>query len=262
MDINKVIGKNLLSLRKSKKITQLELAEKLNYSDKTISKWETGESLPSIEILYNLSTFYGVTLDDLTKEDFAVEKTQEKPKKVKDKMFPTHLMITLLALSVVWLVATILFVTFKLTYGEYFPMIFIWAVPVSCILLIVFNSIWGKPYILFGILTVLIWSFLVCLHLQIRPYLTNIWIIYLLGIPLQVAVILWAAMLKKPRKPKKEKQEKEPKLKPAKESKKAKVQENKIEKAEEPKVNEIAEETQEQRKPKKDDDDDLKTTLY
>lgn len=261
MDINRVIGKNLLLLRKSKKITQLELAEQLNYSDKTISKWETGESLPSIEILYNLSSFYGVTLDDLTKEDFSAQKTAEQPKKVKDKMFPTHLMITLLALSVVWLVATVLFVSLKLSFGEYFPMVFLWAVPVSCILLIVFNSIWGKPYILFAILTVMIWSTLVCLHLQLI-FLTNIWIIYLLGIPLQVAVILWAAMLKKPRKPKKEKQEKQPKLKPAKPEKKLKENKIKTEQTEEIKFSEKVEENEAPPKPKKDDDDDLKTTLY
>lgn len=64
-DINKIIGKNLLKLRKSAKLTQMELAEKFNYSDKSISKWENGESLPSVEILHELSTFYGTTLNDL-----------------------------------------------------------------------------------------------------------------------------------------------------------------------------------------------------
>ena len=62
-DINLIIGKNLLELRKQAKLTQMELAEKFNYSDKSISKWEAGDSMPSIEILNNLAKFYNVTLD-------------------------------------------------------------------------------------------------------------------------------------------------------------------------------------------------------
>ena len=118
-------------------------------------------------------------------------------------MFPTKLIITLLAVSAVWLLATVLFVTFKIVYSHNYPLLFLWAVPISCIVLIIFNSIWGKYYYLFAILSVLIWSTLACIHLQLIQY--NIWIIYILGIPLQVAIILWAALIKKPRNSKKKK---------------------------------------------------------
>lgn len=82
-------------------------------------------------------------------------------------------------------------------------MFFLWAIPISCVVLLIFNSIWGRSYLLFWILSVLIWSTLMCIHLQLIQY--NIWIIYILGIPLQVAVILWAALLKKPRSNKRKK---------------------------------------------------------
>ncbi len=200
-DINKIIGKNLLILRKNAKLTQMELAERFNYSDKTISKWESGESLPSIEILYELAKFYNTTLDALTVENDIIATTEKN--KQKDKMFPTKLIITLLAVSAVWLLATVLFVTFKIVYSHNYPLLFLWAVPISCIVLIIFNSIWGKYYYLFAILSVLIWSTLACIHLQLIQY--NIWIIYILGIPLQVAIILWAALIKKPRNSKKKK---------------------------------------------------------
>ena len=200
-DINKIIGKNLLILRKNAKLTQMELADRFNYSDKTISKWESGESLPNIEILYELAQFYGTTLDALTQENDIVESTNNS--KQKDKMFPTKLIITLLAVSAIWLLATVLFVTFKIVYAKNFPLLFLWAVPISCIVLIIFNSIWGKYYYLFAILSVLIWSTLACVHLQLIQY--NIWIIYILGIPLQVAIILWAALIKKTRNSKKKK---------------------------------------------------------
>ena len=62
-NLNLTIGKKLLYLRKKNKLTQAELAEKLNYSDKAISKWEKGESLPPVEVFYNISKFYGVSLD-------------------------------------------------------------------------------------------------------------------------------------------------------------------------------------------------------
>lgn len=214
-DINKIIGKNLLALRKDKKLTQVELAEMFNYSDKSISKWETGESLPSIEVLYELSKFYGTSLDSLTREDFQIEKPETK--KARDKLLPAHLVITLLATSVVWLLATILFVSVKLTYSINYSIIFLWALPISCIVLLIFNAIWGKNYLMFVILSLLNWSLLTSIHLQVligMPH--NIWPIYLLGIPLQIAIILWAILLQKPRtkqREKKPKKEKQPKTK-------------------------------------------------
>ena len=205
-NINKIIGKNLMTLRKDKKLTQVELAEIFNYSDKSISKWETGESLPSIEVLYELAKFYGTTLDSLTREDFEIKKMEEK--KVQDKLLPAHLVITLLATSVVWLLATILFVCVKLTYSINYGIIFLWALPISCVVLLVFNSIWGRTYLTFAILTLLNWSILTSIHVQVLITINNnIWPIYLLGIPLQIAIILWNILVQKPRtkKPKKEK---------------------------------------------------------
>ncbi len=197
-NINKIIGKNLLLLRKEKKLTQVELAETFNYSDKTISKWETGESLPSIEVLYNLAKFYGTTLDSLTSEDFQTKRENEK--KNKDKLLPVHLVITLLATLVVWLVATIAFVCVKLTHSINYGLIFLWALPISCVVLIVFNAIWGRNYLMIAILTLLIWSTLTSIHVQVLTTINqNCWPIYLLGIPLQVAVILWGALLQKPK---------------------------------------------------------------
>lgn len=205
-DINKIIGKNLMTLRKDKKLTQVELAEIFNYSDKSISKWETGESLPSVEVLYQLAKYYGTSLDSLTREDFKIEKMEEK--KVRDKLLPAHLVITLLATSVVWLLATIAFVSVKLTYSINYGMIFLWALPISCVVLLVFNAIWGRTYLTFAILTLLNWSILTSIHVQVLITLgENIWPIYLLGIPLQIAIILWNILVQKPRtrKPKKEK---------------------------------------------------------
>lgn len=202
-DINIIIGKNLLKLRKTAKLTQMELAEKFNYSDKSISKWENGESLPSIEVLYELAKFYNTSLDALVNdniEPLLENKTKEnKEKQHKPKAFPTKLVVTLLAVVAVWLTATLTFVCLMLINNIIYPIIFLWAIPVSCIVLIVFNSIWGRYRYLFIILSVLLWTGLAGLQIQLLLVGINIWPVYFIGIPLQVAIILWGALVKKPK---------------------------------------------------------------
>ncbi len=210
-DFNAIVGKNLLKLRKDKKLTQMEVAEKFNYSDKSISKWEKGESMPSVEVLCELANFYGVSLDDLTKEDLTESlttsnispKKNKKEKKVKTKtprMFSTHLMITLLSVGAVWFLATILFVVLKLCLNVNYYMSFMWAGVLSAVVLIIFNGIWGRMRYLFPILTVLLWLMLASLQIQIYlPTKINIWPVYFLGIPLQVLIVLWGALIKKPK---------------------------------------------------------------
>lgn len=215
-DFNTIIGKNLLKLRKNKKLTQLEVAEKFNYSDKSISKWEKGESLPSIEVLCELAEFYGVSLDDLTNENKNLTEIDfKKPKKQKKerppRMFSTHLMIALLSVGAVWLCATILFVLLKIFANINYFMCFMWAGVLSLIVFIVFNSIWGKMRYLFPILSVFLWLLLVSLHVQIYIHTRfNIWPIYFLGIPLQILIILWGIMIKKPKGYYKKEKNKEP----------------------------------------------------
>ncbi len=205
-DFNAIVGKNLLTLRKNMKLTQMEVAERFNYSDKSISKWEKGESLPSVDVLCELANFYGVTLDDLTKkiteipQPVELKKTKKQKKERTPRAFSTHLMITLISVGAVWLCATILFVLLKLFAETNYYMSFMWAGVASLIVLIIFNSIWGRMRYLFPILTVLLWLFLACLQIQIYlPTHINIWPIYVLGIPLQVLIVLWGIMIKKPK---------------------------------------------------------------
>ena len=61
-----IIGKNIMRLRKMANMTQSDLAEQLNYSDKSVSKWEQGNGIPDVRILVRLSELFGVTLDELS----------------------------------------------------------------------------------------------------------------------------------------------------------------------------------------------------
>ena len=189
-NLNFVIGKNLQILRKKNKLTQAELGEKLNYSDKAVSKWEKGESLPPIEVFYELSRLYEVSLDNIVSEE------KIKPVLIETKdMRKRYLHITLLSILAVWLVALVLFVFFHIFTGKYYPMCFAWAVPVSLIVGIVFDAIWNKCKILFALISGLVWSVLLCTAVQLLHF--NIWEILLIGIPLQIGVIIWSRMVKK-----------------------------------------------------------------
>lgn len=202
MELNEIISKNLIELRKKNKLTQLELAEKLDFSNKSISKWESGEAIPSIEILMKLSKLYGVSLDyfvsEVHQEDVSTPILKEEPKQKKHISRYTYnrITISLLCISVVWIVATYMFVFApNLITPAYLP--FLWAVPISFGLAIVFNSIWGKTSHSFVYASITVWTFLASMFLTLP---TRFWQIFLLGVPLQIVLILLANLILKTRK--------------------------------------------------------------
>ncbi len=189
-NLNIIIGKKLLYLRKKNKLTQAELAEKLNYSDKAVSKWEKGESLPPVEVFYNISKLYGVSLDYIIGD----ETVDPQPIKSSDKK-RIYLNITHLALVTVWFVALLLFVLFDIITHTSQWMVFAWAMPTSFVVAIVFDCIWHKRKALFWLVSLFIWSLLLCFALQFMTF--NIWKILLIGIPVQIAVFICSRMVKK-----------------------------------------------------------------
>lgn len=186
-ELKNIIASNIATLRKQNKLTQAELAEKLNYSDKAVSKWERGESVPDIEVLKSIADMFDVSVDYLLTEN-----AQEFGGKfVKSKMNrPNQLTITLLAVCLVWLVATIVYVYCQIILEYNFWNIFCWAVPASCLILGIFNRMWGKRIYNVCIDTIFTWSLLACIYLQFLSY--NLWLIFFVGIPLQIVIILWS----------------------------------------------------------------------
>lgn len=191
-DIKVIIGKNLAELRKRKKYTQLDLANILQYSDKAISKWEKGDSLPDIEVLYNICNLYGVTLDYLTHEG----NYKDKKEYIKNngKYTKNKKLITCLSMIAVWFISVITFSTL-LIYSNigYWP-IFTWSLPVTFIVWLVFNCLWGKKPLRFVIISCLTWTLITAIFIQFLYYSQNIWPIFLIGIPAQVAIIFWSGL--------------------------------------------------------------------
>lgn len=182
-NIKKALSKNLIELRKAKGLTQLEFANILNYSDKSISKWENGDTVPDIEVLKRIADFYEVTVDYLITENpgevhIKAQKTEKRNK----------IIITGLATMLIWLIATILYSQLKIWLDIDYWLVYIWSIPASLIVLLVFNSIWGKKIFTFIIASCLSWSILIGIYLQFIA--SNIWIIFIIGVPIQIAIIL------------------------------------------------------------------------
>lgn len=198
-DYKGIFAKNLTELRIENKLTQLELAEKLNYTDKAVSKWERGESLPDVTVIIGISELFGVTLDYLFKEEHtSAERFYGKRKMGKY----SHGIITALSVLAVWFVAVFSFVIIELLGGVIIPswLIFIYALPVSGIVWLVLNSIWFNNKRNYMIISLLMWSGLLSLHLSFLPFDQNIWRIYLVGIPAQIIIVLWSVIKKRPKK--------------------------------------------------------------
>lgn len=185
-------AKNLQTLRKQSGITQLELAEKLQYSDKAISKWERGESVPDVSVLKHISDTFGVSVDYLIEaEHTAIIEERAETKRIKQK---NRAIITAISVAVVWLVAITVYVTASMaTDGAAHPwLVFVYAVPVSAIVWLVFNSIWFNRRRNFFIISLLIWAILTAIYLSIGDASSKTWQLFLLGIPGQIIVIFWS----------------------------------------------------------------------
>lgn len=184
-DMKQTIANNITELRKALHLTQAELADKMGYTDKAISKWERAESIPDIVTLKELADLCGVSLD------YLVEREHPEDRAALSKQARSNrLIISLLAAAAVWLIATILFVYLKIFGVDDVWKVFAGAVPITMIVLLVFNSIWGKTKLNYVIISVLVWSSLAFAYFMLMQY--NLFLIFLIGIPIQVMVILWS----------------------------------------------------------------------
>ena len=194
-DIKNVIAKNIAELRQAHSMTQIELAEKLNYSDKAISKWERGESLPDVTVLVTIASLFGVTLDYLVQEEHKepVRKSEGAPKPKYNRR-----LIAAISSILVWFIALLAFVVLAIFCpslgGSWLA--FIYGLPVSLIVLLVFNSIWFNRRMNYLIISVLVWSVLVAVHVSVLVAGHNVWLIYLLGIPGQLVIFMWSQLKK------------------------------------------------------------------
>lgn len=191
--INRRIAQNLIRYRKAANLTQAELAQKINYSDKSVSKWESGNGVPDIYIFLKLADLYGVTVNDLVGEN-----TSGKPEK-RGSVW-RNVLIMLLSSGIVWLVATVAFVLFNLVFpGGPWWAAFLYAVPANAVVITVLAAVWKYKLTNFWAVTVLIWSVLACAYVTAQLVIartgsgddSRLWLLFLVGVPLQALEVLW-----------------------------------------------------------------------
>lgn len=196
-DVKTVVAKNITELRLLNNMTQMELAEKLNYSDKTISKWERAESSPDISVLVEIADLFGVSLDYLVRAENIEEKVKEN-KQTQTKY--NRRVISYISESIALIIAVLAFIITSLIIGKmtFQWLYFVYALPVVLIIKLVFNSIWFNPRHNYAIISALIWSILLTIHTTFLYFKIDVAIIYLLGIASQIVVIMWS-FIKKPK---------------------------------------------------------------
>ena len=192
-ELKREIGSNIVACRKRLGLTQAGLADKMNYSDKAVSKWERGESMPDVLTLMQLADILGVTVDYLLsgKDDRVLASN------ANDKPRANKLVIAMLVSVLVWFVALLAFVAFTYVPVPKSWIAFIYAIPVNAIVLLSLLSAWGiyrwNPLLI----SLIVWGTLLSFYISMLLFINvNLWMVFLLGIPGQIAILLWFRIYK------------------------------------------------------------------
>ena len=193
------IGANIAMQRKRVGLTQAGLAEKLNYSDKAISKWERGESMPDVLTLMQLAQLFDISVGDLLEDPNQLPGNPGKLEKAMTQVSEKALkrkanknVILGLSTTLVWFVALLVFVVISSFDLPNSWVSFFYAVPVNAIVLLSLRSAWRDFRWNRGLISVIVWGFLVSIYVSLLVFLRfNMWRIFLLGIPGEIAIMLW-----------------------------------------------------------------------
>ena len=200
------IVENIAAYRKRAGLTQAGLAEKLNYSDKAVSKWERGESIPDVLTLMQLAEQFDISVGDLLSDPNelpgnpgGLEKamTQVSEKALKRKANKN--VILGLSSTLVWFVALLVFVilsSFRVL-EPYSWLAFLYAVPANAIVLLSLRSAWHDFRWNQGLITLIVWGSVLSVYVTVLVvFHYKFWKIFLLGIPGQIAIFLGFRMFR------------------------------------------------------------------
>ena len=178
------VAANLIRLRTAAGLTQSELGDKLNYSDKSVSKWERGDAAPDVFVMKQIADIYGVTVDYLLQPH---EENEGMPAPAGEDADYSTAIITTVSILGIWTVALLIFVVLWLT-GSIVWQIFVYAIPISLITLLVLHSIWRGGRWNQYIIAALVLSVILTVYLSLLP--SNPWQLFLLAIPAELVVFL------------------------------------------------------------------------
>ena len=177
-DVKFIVSQNLIRLRKESGLTQAEVAKLINYSDKAISRWETGEVVPDLETIYALSEVFGTPVSAITEAH-----TEEELARESGRTLSRRILSQLFLVCEIWFIVCAVYVYFNLTRNMNLWLLFIWGVPATALALWFYNRREQSGVLLFILATVFVWTFITCVYLHLLA--ANPWYLYFIGLPLQ-----------------------------------------------------------------------------
>jgi transcriptional regulator with XRE-family HTH domain len=196
-ELKPIIAANIAGLRKKHGLTQQDLANKLNYTDKAISKWERGESVPDVIVLKQIADMFDVTVDYLLCREHEEPLPEEPADALAQQNHRTRGFVTGMSVLLVWLAALILFIVFDTAAVNVLSQWFVFAcaVPASFILWLIMNTIWFNRRRNYLIISLLMWSLLILVFVSVKLLADhNLWLIFLLGLPGQAIIVMWSRL--------------------------------------------------------------------
>lgn len=203
------IGSNITTHRKRLGMTQAELAQRLNYSDKAVSKWERGESVPDVLTLTEIAQQFGIKVNDLIYTQEELEAPAPVPEVPEEEEIPddperirhNRKIIQGLVSVLVWIVATTIYVLADSFGATYSWLVFFFVIPAQSITLLSLRSAWKMYNWNLALISIIMWSTLLCIHaITYIASNVNVWRMFLMGVLGQIAIVLWFKLIRKPKK--------------------------------------------------------------
>ena len=196
-ELKLISASNIIKLRTGAGLTQAELGEKLNYSDKTISKWERGEAIPDAYVLTQMAEIFGVTVDYLLSSHDAwesPEQQEEKERKQEEHRYSVNMIIAISVLGV-WTMALTIFVMlwlFDIILWETFVV----ALPVSILTYMVLICVFRRRRHLQFVIAAFVLSLFILLYFTLP--MQKPWQLFLIAIPAEIIVFLSCNIRRRP----------------------------------------------------------------
>lgn len=198
-ELKLISASNIIKLRTGAGLTQAELGEKLNYSDKTISKWERGEAIPDAYVLTQMAEIFGVTVDYLLSSHDAwesPEQQEEKERKQEEHRYSVNMIIAISVLGV-WTMALTIFVLLWL-FDIILWQTFVVALPVSILTYMVLICVFRRRRHLQFVIAAFVLSLFILLYFTLP--MQKPWQLFLIAIPAEIIVFLSCNIRRRPRK--------------------------------------------------------------
>lgn len=184
-DLKLISASNIINLRTARGMTQAELGAKLNYSDKTISKWERGEAIPDAFVLTQMAELFGVTVDELLSAHDKWEPPKDESE-LPDRSYSLNVIIAIVLLGIFTIALAVFVTLWLINIIEW--RVFLVALSVEILVYMILVCVFRHGRHLQYILAAFVLSLFVLAYFFLPVH--HPWQLFLLAIPAEAIVFL------------------------------------------------------------------------